>query len=790
MAARRWAGVHRSSAAVPRLHGKYTIEFKLGLSLCFMRKDTILISLRSCRLGFAAVAAFSSSLLVAQSGSTPGTNNTTVSNLRQLTETIAVSGYEVNLSHLIETKLAGLHPQRDAIGNITVTFGSGAPHRLIAAPIDEPGYVISRIDDDGYLRVQRLPQFGVPAHYDELEGTQPVQIETRGGQLLTGVVAGLSIHLAPGRSAPPNPDDLNNLYIDIGATSATEVRQAGIDLLSPIAAERRLWPVGETDVSGTAVGDRFGAAVLLDVARALSQVHVQGTITLAFVVQQWSGARGLTQLLQAEHPDELIFLGRAMPRAVRPGAANAEQLKAGEPEVYRARPGSGVWVCSETGDLEHDLTKSGIALHQGEAPPLIPRSYEAPVGLPARSIHLAVPLGWPTTAAETLNEDDLAQLEQVVARYLDVKVPEAGRGMVAAMATAALPARPTAMPTPESLLRPLILTYGVSEQEAQTRAMVERLLPPWAHPTTDAGGNLVLHFGEPNGKPGIAIVAHMDELGFRIRAINPDGSLDLDNKGGGTPAFYWGHPALVHTSAGMRAGVLELPEGYDAPTWHFPHDFRAPATMFVGAANPQQVAALGIQVGDTVTIPKQYRTLLGSRVSARSLDDRVGCAALIHAVWELGPSFHKGNLTFVWSTREELGLLGAAEYAQEAAGSGQAPATVFAIDTFVSSDSPLESHRFADAPLGKGFVIRAIDNSNIAPWRQVMRLQQLAQGHHIPVQYGVTGGGNDGSAFLRYGAVDLPLAWPLRYSHSPGELIDTRDLDALSSITAVLARAW
>ena len=55
---------------------------------------------------------------------------------------------------------------------------------------------------------------------------------------------------------------------------------------------------------------------------------------------------------------------------------------------------------------------------------------------------------------------------------------------------------------------------------------------------------------------------------------------------------------------------------------------------------------------------------------------------------------------------------------------------------------------------------------------------------------GATGGGNDGSVFLRYGSVDVPLGWPLRYSHSPGEVIDTRDLDALARIVAVIAKNW
>jgi len=44
--------------------------------------------------------------------------------------------------------------------------------------------------------------------------------------------------------------------------------------------------------------------------------------------------------------------------------------------------------------------------------------------------------------------------------------------------------------------------------------------------------------------------------------------------------------------------------------------------------------------------------------------------------------------------------------------------------------------------------------------------------------------------FARYGSVDIPLGWPLRYSHSPGEVIDTRDLHALSKIIAVLAKEW
>ena len=48
----------------------------------------------------------------------------------------------------------------------------------------------------------------------------------------------------------------------------------------------------------------------------------------------------------------------------------------------------------------------------------------------------------------------------------------------------------------------------------------------------------------------------------------------------------------------------------------------------------------------------------------------------------------------------------------------------------------------------------------------------------------MTNGGNDGSEFARYGAIDVALAWPLRYSHSPAEMIDLRDLRSLARIVA------
>jgi len=69
-----------------------------------------------------------------------------------------------------------------------------------------------------------------------------------------------------------------------------------------------------------------------------------------------------------------------------------------------------------------------------------------------------------------------------------------------------------------------------------------------------------------------------------------------------------------------------------------------------------------------------------------------------------------------------------------------------------------------------------------------MRVEALARRHAIPVQTGTTSGGNDSSALAKFGAVNIPLSWPGRYSHSPVEVADLRDVSALTRLIIALAR--
>jgi putative aminopeptidase len=738
------------------------------------------------------------------------------SDLKEFVETPSVSGYESELTEKIRAKVAAFHPVVDNLGDVIVTVGSGAPHRLIVTPIDEPGFVVSGITPDGYLRLQRLPQAGnLPPIFNALYSAQPVKVRSASGKWLDGVVAGISVHLHRANETTPSSSDIENMHVDIGASSAAEVRAAGVDILSPVAIDRRLGFMATVEMAGASVGDKFGAAALVDVLRHTDPAAIKGTLTVAFVTQERVGGRGLDRILRTTQSDEMIYVGRMLPGGNVPGMQGVHRAP-------RREPGSGVLVglsqtSGEISGLASDLKKLAdthkISLATDYSAGIAPAGYLAPPVFPAKWTHVGIATAWPDTPAESIHASDEEALTHVLRDSLSLSVPpptppdNAVHDPLITLEDIKRLPKVGAEPQLREILSSLVETYAASGHEGPMRDSVSHFLPKWAKPETDDAGNLILHVGTaPAGTkvPKILVVAHMDEIGFSVKSISDDGKLVVETLGGMDLSFYEGHPMLVHTAAGDRDGIMELPNGWDEANFKWPAESEQTIRVDVGAHNANEVADLGIKVGDSITVPKKYRPLLGTRANGRSFDDRVGDTALISAVWALqeGPPGRRlgepgvsvplkdRDVTFVWSTGEEIGLFGAAAVAKRLAAEGHSPDYVFAVDTLVSADSPLESKRFGDAEIGKGFAIRAVDNSNIVPSELVEKVVKLARANQIPYQLGVTGGGNDGATFVPYGSVDIALGWPLRYSHSPAEVIDTRDVDALARIVAAIARSW
>ena len=339
-------------------------------------------------------------------------------------------------------------------------------------------------------------------------------------------------------------------------------------------------------------------------------------------------------------------------------------------------------------------------------------------------------------------------------------------------------ARQGAEPVPPDsfdILGNLIATYGVSGYEGPVREKVRAYLPEWTSPEVDDKGNLTVTFG--SGDEHLVFVAHLDETGYVVASIEDDGTLLVDKRGGFYDRYYEARAVLVHTRRGPVSGIVMPRSGYSR-RGEADAEFTARSIrVYLGTDSRKDTESIGIRTGDSITVPKQLVPLANGYATARSFDDRSGCTALLLALMGIDPSTVTKRITFAWVVEEEIGLIGARELAARTEAD-----FVFAVDTFVSSDSRREDPWFADTPIGDGFVIRALDTSSVTPAEFVDRVIGIARGHNIPVQVGTTNGGNDGSAFTPYGTVDIPIGWPLRYSHSPVEVIAQSDLDALAAV--------
>jgi len=338
------------------------------------------------------------------------------------------------------------------------------------------------------------------------------------------------------------------------------------------------------------------------------------------------------------------------------------------------------------------------------------------------------------------------------------------------------------------ILREIVLVPGVSGHEGAVADFIQKRLPAGLKVERDGMHNVWFTVG--SGKPHILFVAHSDELGWTVDKITAEGRLRVKPGGGILPQTAEARPVIVHTARGPVAGVVAPRPGYDErrPQADVPEAPFAAENfdIFLGVGSEAEARALGVAEGDTLTARKTMTDFAPGLMATRAVDDRAGCAALLDAALRLkADALRAGTVTFAWDAQEEIGLLGASELAKTLK-----PDYVFAIDTFVSTDSPLESKRLAYLPVGKGAVVRAIDSSNVTPKTEIRKVLAIAKKRGIPVQVGNSRGGNDGSVFLPGGAVDVPLSWPGSYAHSLIEKIDRRDLEALSDLILAVISYW
>jgi putative aminopeptidase len=242
----------------------------------------------------------------------------------------AVTGYEQAMADSLLALLPG--SARDRAGNVTLSLGRGAPKRLVSCPLDEIGYVVGNVTDDGYLLLRRVgggPRLAYPIFDQQLEGHRVTLFGRLGA--VPGVVGVRSTHLARGRlAATEAPFTVDNAWVDVGATSRAEVEALGLGLLTPVSLTKRPLRYGAALFAAPGAGRRTACAALA--AAALGKPRVRGTVVVAFTVQSlYAVNAGLNSVKNLQGPfdetRELTLAARFPDTAVETVAlADAEAL--------------------------------------------------------------------------------------------------------------------------------------------------------------------------------------------------------------------------------------------------------------------------------------------------------------------------------------------------------------------------------------------------------------------------------------------------------------------------------
>lgn len=314
----------------------------------------------------------------------------------------------------------------------------------------------------------------------------------------------------------------------------------------------------------------------------------------------------------------------------------------------------------------------------------------------------------------------------------------------------------------KNLIQRLVEAVGPSGFEKQVRELILAEVTPLADEArVDPLGNLIVRKGQKTTE-GLRIMldAHMDEIGVIVTHIDENGFVRFTNLGSVYARMCQG--SRVRFTNGTPGCIgIEVSENNDKlPTLD---------QMFIDVGATSK-ADCPVAIGDAAAFERPFVNL-GTRIMAKSMDDRLGVAVLIETLRQLKQTPHE--LYFVFSVQEEVGLRGAT-----AAAYGINPDIGISVDVTLTGDTP--KGVVMDVALGKGPAIKVRDSGQIADPRIVRWMGDTAEKAGLPHQYEVLLSGTTDASVMQLSRAGVPcgcLSLPCRYVHSPSETVDYADVE-------------
>jgi len=345
-------------------------------------------------------------------------------NLVALMQIAGLSGHEDRVRLALKTLLSdiGVTCRTDRLGNLIASFTGdpNAPGVMLFAHMDQLGFVVRKIEDNGLIRVHRLG--GVP---ERALASQAILLCTNAGPDVAGVIGNKNHHqTTPDEKYTVLP--ASELVIDTGHASADAVRAAGISIGTPVVYRPQVLELADGRIAGTSVDDRAGCAVLLEVAGALAKRKSGPTVHLVFSVQEEFNLRGAAVAAQVLTPDIAIQID-LMLASDTPETADAGDMHLG------GGPGISLYSFHGRGTLngviphpalvrlfEDTAAAENMPLqHSAQVGILTDLSYVQTVGPGVAALDIGFPMRYSHSSLEMCDIGDLERLTALILAALN-----------------------------------------------------------------------------------------------------------------------------------------------------------------------------------------------------------------------------------------------------------------------------------------------------------------------------------------------------------------------------------
>lgn len=329
-------------------------------------------------------------------------------------------------------------------------------------------------------------------------------------------------------------------------------------------------------------------------------------------------------------------------------------------------------------------------------------------------------------------------------------------------------------------LREICLINGTSGNESQVREYIRSNIKADEIVTDNLGNLIVFKKGRKTPKNKIMFAAHMDEVGFMITDITPDGFLHFDAVGGINPSVVIGRTLRLESGGYGVVGTKAFHQQSADERKEFPEI--GDLLLDIGAPSKKEAEKLA-PLGSTAYFCSDFFEFGDGYVKGKAIDDRAGCLIMMDMI----NSDLEYDTWFVFTVQEEVGTRGA-----KAAAFSVAPDIAFVLETTTACDIAGVSGAKKVCELGKGAVVSYMDRGTVYDRGLYLLAFETAKNAVIPVQTKtlVAGGNDSGAIHVSAGGVrTCAVSVPCRYLHSPFCVIKMSDFYAVKSLAEKLLTA-